>query len=312
MHRRAALLLPLLAALPAAAQAPLRFHTAGPGSAFLPYGEGMAAFLARQGVSVTVERSAGSLENLARVQDDPGAIGTAFLGSVVDALRGAPAAGGRVHDRVRALFPMYETSFHIGARRDSGITTAAQLAGRRVGAGPAGGPAETFLRALMAARGMALEVVSGDPAALATALAEGRIDALWQGAVVPIPSLVAAQGQADVVVFGLTAEEVAAVRARMPYLAPSTAAPGTYRGQAAPVLSFAAWNFVVGNAALADAAATALVTAAMAATDPRVEIHPLAGGTRAENAAANTVLAWHPAAARVFAARGVALPPITP
>ena len=40
-----------LAALPAAAQAPLRLFTAGAGSAFLPYGEGLAAFLAKQGVA---------------------------------------------------------------------------------------------------------------------------------------------------------------------------------------------------------------------------------------------------------------------
>ena len=312
MRRRPLLLLPLMAPLSAAAQTPLRFYTAGPGSAFLPYGEGLAGLLARRGVAVTVERSAGSLENLAKAQDDATAIGCAFLGSAVDALRGTPAAGGRVHDKVRALFPMYETSFHVGALRTSGIASIPALAGKKVGAGPAGGPAETFLRALMAARGLSVQVVSGDPAVLARQLVAGEIDALWQGAVVPIPSLVAAQAAGDVVVFGLTAEEVAAVRGRMPYLAESVAAPGTYKGQTAPIRSFAAWNFVVGNAALPDAAATALVAAAMSATDPKAEIHPLASGTMPANAGANTVVPWHPAAARFFTARGVRLPAITP
>jgi TRAP transporter TAXI family solute receptor len=312
MRRRPLLLLPMLAPFAAAAQAPLRFYTAGAGSAFLPYGEGLTAFLAKRGVAVTVERSAGSLENLAKVQDDSGAIGTAFLGSAVDALRGTQAAGGRVHDKVRALFPMYETSFHVGALRASGIASVPALAGKKVGAGPAGGPAETFLRALLAARGLSVQVVSGDPGELARQLVAGEIDALWQGAVVPIPSLVAAQAAGDVVVFGLTAEEVAAVRGRMPYLAESAAAPGMYKGQAAPILSFAAWNFVVGNAALPEAAAEALVAAAMSATDPRAEIHPLAGGTMPANAGANTVLPWHPAAARFFTARGVRLPATTP
>ena len=311
MRRRPLLAASLLAAFPAGfparAQTPLRLHTAGAGSAFLPYGEGLAAFLARQGIALTVERSAGSLENLARVEDDPASLGTAFLGSVVDALNGTPAAGGRAHHNIRALFPMYETSFQAAARRDSGIARFADLAGKRVGAGPARGPAEVFFRAALNAAGMAAEVVSGDPAALAGALARGEIDALWQGAVVPIPALVTAQAQADVVVFGPDDATVRAVVARLPYLAPTTVPVGTYRGQYVPIASFAAWNFVVGNAALPEEAAYAVTRAALSAGDPAREIHPSAAGTRAENARANAVVAFHPGAGRALAERGVSV-----
>jgi TRAP-type uncharacterized transport system substrate-binding protein len=82
-------------------------------------------------------------KNLARVEDDPNALGTAFLGSVWDALQGAPAARERRHQNLRALFPMYETSFQLVALQARRITGFAQLDGRRVGAGPA----ESFLRA---------------------------------------------------------------------------------------------------------------------------------------------------------------------
>ncbi len=308
MQRRHLIALPLVTLpLAARAQAPLRLYTAGAGSAFLPYGEGLAAHLARGGVQVSVERSAGSLENLAKAEDDPNALGTAFLGSVADALAGTPAAGGRVHGRVRALFPMYETSFQAAALRSSGIARLADIAGKRVGAGPARGPAEVFLRAAMAAAGIEAQVVSGDPAALATALARGEIDALWQGAIVPIPSLVAAQQQGDAIVFGPGAEIAAEVVRRLPYLAPTTIPPGTYRGQEAPIASFAAWNFVVGNAALPEEAAYQLTRAALSAGDPAREIHPSAAGTRPENARANAILPFHPGAARYYAERGVSV-----
>jgi uncharacterized protein len=310
MNRRT-LLAATATATPALAQAaPLKLYGAGAGSAFLPYAEGLATFLRGAGIAAEARTSTGSLQNLGFVEDDAGALGTAFLGSVQDALTGTPAAGGRLHVAVRALFPMYETAFHIAALASSGLTGFAQLAGKRVGAGPARGPAETFLRAACEAAGITVEVVSGDPAAMSEGLLAGRMDALWQGAIVPIPSLVAVLSRAPAVVFGPGAEVAARVVARMPYLAPSVAAPGTYAGQAAPVESFAAWNFVIANAALADDVAFAVTRAVLGATDPARQIHPSAAGTRAANAGTNRILAFHPGAARYYREAGVALPAI--
>ncbi len=297
------------AVTPAAAQTPLLLHTAGPGSAFLPYGTGVAAYLTRAGVPVEVRQSTGSLQNLTRVEDDPNSLGTAFLGSVADALAGTAAAGGRRHMRLAALFPMYETSFQVAALRASGLASFAQLAGKRVGVGPARGPAEIFFRAAAETAGVVpAEIVGGDPAALAADVVAGRLDALWQGAIVPIPSLVAVTTGADAVVFGLLPETVAAVTSRLPYLSPSTVPAGTYRGQTAPIATFAAWNFVVANRDLPDATAYALTRAVLAATDPAAQMHPMAAATLGRNAATNRILPFHPAAARAYAEAGIALP----
>ena len=299
------------AATPALAQgAPLKVYGAGAGSAFLPYAEGLAAFLRNAGIAAEVRTSTGSLQNLTFVEEDAGAIGTAFLGSVQDALLGTPAAGGRRHVAVRALFPMYETAFHVAALASSGITGFAQLAGKRVGAGPARGPAETFLRAACEAAGISVDVVSGDPAAMSEGLLGGRMDALWQGASGPIPSLVAVLDRAAAVVFGPGAEIASRVVARMPYLAASATAPGTYAGQTATVESFAAWNFIIANAALPDDAAQAVTRAVLGASDPARQIHSSAAGTRAANAGTNRILAFHPGAARYYREAGVALPAI--
>ncbi len=309
MNRRT--LIAATAAAPVLAQgAPLKVYGAGAGSAFLPYAEGLVGLLRGAGIAAEARTSTGSLQNLSLVEDDAGAIGTAFLGSVQDALSGTPAAGGRRHVAVRALFPMYETAFHVAALATSGITGFSQLAGKRVGAGPARGPAETFLLAACEAAGITVEVVSGDPAAMSEGLLAGRMDALWQGAIVPIPSLVAALARAPAVVFGPGAEVAARVVARMPYLAASMTQSGTYAGQAAPVASFAAWNFIVANAALPDDTAYAVTRAVLGTTDPARQIHPSAAGTRAENAGTNRILAFHPGAARYYREAGVVLPAI--
>jgi len=92
-------------------------------------------------------------------------------------------------------------------------------------------------------------------------------------------------------------------------LGPAAArAPGTYPGQAEPIHSFAAWNFVAANRALPEAAAHRATQAARSASDPAREISPAAAATRPQNAAANRILPFHPGAARLYVELGVRLP----
>src|ERR1700728_2844826 len=116
---------------------PVTFMTAGEGSAFLPYGQGITAYLASKGIPIEVKKSAGSNENLSGVDASATTIGTAFIGSAYDAVNGTGWAAGHKHENVRALFPMYETSFQIGVLRNSAIRSLADLDGKKVGVGPA-------------------------------------------------------------------------------------------------------------------------------------------------------------------------------
>ena len=302
--------LTVLAATPASAQtaAPVTFMTAGDGSAFLPYGQGMAAYLARKDIRVEIKKSGGSNDNLMAVSASAMTIGTAFMASAYEAITGTGLFAGHKHDNVRALFPMYETSFQVAALRNSGLRSLADLDGKKVGVGPARGPAEGFFRAAAEVAGIRPVIVNGDPAALSKLVLIGEIDALWQGAVVPIPSLTAVADQADAVVFGLSDTEVAAVLARLPALSPTTIQPGTYKGQTTEIKSFSAWNFVVANKDLPDETAYAITKAVLSAADPKSEIYPTAMGTRAANAANNLILPFHPGALRFYREAGIALP----
>jgi TRAP transporter TAXI family solute receptor len=302
--------LTVLAATPASAQttAPVTFMTAGDGSAFLPYGQGMAAYLARKDIRVEIKKSGGSNDNLMAVSASAMTIGTAFMASAYEAITGTGLFAGHKHDNVRALFPMYETSFQVAALRNSGLRSLADLDGKKVGVGPARGPAEGFFRAAAEVAGIRPVIVNGDPATLSKLVLIGEIDALWQGAVVPIPSLTAVADQADAVVFGLSDTEVVAVLARLPALSPTTIQPGTYKGQTTEIKSFSAWNFVVANKDLPDETAYAITKAALSAADPKSEIYPTAMGTRAANAANNRILPFHPGALRFYREAGIALP----
>lgn len=309
--RRSLLASPALRSIAEGAAAPshprLTIHTAGRGTAFMTYGEAAARLLSRHGVMAAAEASTGSLENLAAVEDDAHALGTAFLGSAWDAVQGTPAAGGRKHVNLRALWPMYETSFQVAALASTGLTSFAQLDGRRIGAGPARGPAETFLLAATEAAGIRVEVVSGGHGEMVRGLLEGRMDALWQGAIVPIPAIQEALAQAPCAVFGPGAEVAARVAQRLPMLAPVLVPGGAYAGQAAPIESFAAWNFIVANQALPEETAYAITRAMLTVADPARDIGPVAATTRKEAAAQNRVLPFHAGAARFYREVGVRL-----
>lgn len=279
----------------------LTLMTAGPGSAFLPYGQGLVrAIAANGGPVVTVKESKGSIENLSAVDADAALLGTAFLGSAFDAVNGTGFANGRKHTNVRALFPMYETAFMFAALRARGLSNLRSLHGKKVGCGPAAGPAEGYFRAAAEIAGISPVIVSGTPADQGKQLLAGEIDAFWQGAVVPIPSLSAVADAADCVVFGLSDEEVAAMRARFPFMAEARVAAGVYRGQTSDIRSLAAWNVVVAHKDLPDDIAYRLTMAALTASDLVQHAGSAAGSTKASNAGVNSVLPYHPGSARAL------------
>ena len=141
-------------------------------------------------------------------------------------------------------------------------------------------------------------IVNGDPAALVKLVTTGEIDALWQGAVVPIPSLSEVANQADAVVFGLSDAEVAAMLLKFPQLSATTVPAGNYKGQTTEIKSVSAWNFVVANKDLPADTAYAITKAVLLADDPKSQIYPTAAGTLANNAANNRIMPFHPGAMR--------------
>lgn len=308
IDRRHALALLATAALPlrhASAQgATLAFATAGPGSAFLPYGQGIAKAIASSGIVLDIKESKGSNENLDLADASPTTIGCAFLGSALEALNGTGFAKDRPHRNVRALFPMYETAFMWGVLKSRKLSSLRDLDGRTVGCGPAAGPAEDYFRAAAAISGIKPAVVGGTPAEQARQLETGAIDAFWQGAFVPIPSLVAASSAADCDVFGLSETEIAGMAKRFPFMADASYPIGTYRGQTAPIKTVAAWNCVVGHKDMPEATAYGLTKAVLSAKDLS-GAGPAAASTHAANAGKNKVVPYHPGAIRALAEMGV-------
>ncbi len=150
-------------------------------------------------------------------------------------------------------------------------------------------------------------IVNGDPAELAGRVVAGEIHALWQGALVPIALLSEVANKADVVVFGLSDAEVAAMLKTFPQLTATTVPPGSYKGQAVEIKSVSEWNFVIANKDFPIDIAYAITKAVLSAVDPKSENYPTAASTLAGNAAVNRIMPFHPGAMRFYAEAGIKL-----
>src|SRR3984893_15969331 len=84
---------------------------------------------------------------------------------------------GQKFRRMRALFPMYDTPFQPVFLRRSGITTIAQLDNKRLGVGPRGGTAGTYVPAIVKVLGISAEISNGPHGLMDTELPAGRYDA---------------------------------------------------------------------------------------------------------------------------------------
>ncbi|MBV8536730.1 MAG: TAXI family TRAP transporter solute-binding subunit [Alphaproteobacteria bacterium] len=286
----------------------LTLAAAGAGSAFLAFGKAIAPALQRHArIDLTIRETKGSNENVELVSTGQVALAALNMGPGFDAWNGRGPFAGRPLRGMRALVPMYETPFHTIALRASGIAKLADLAGRRVGVGPAGGPGEVFFKGIADALGIRATLATGSPAEMGQKVLAREIDAFWWGSGLPSEPFAEVTQTAEAVVFGFTADEAQAFRRLFPYFAPFEIPAGTYRGQAAPLRSMAVWNFVVGHDAVPVDTAYALTAALLGHADEVAAAYPPARSMRANNAGANTFMPFHPGAVRYYREAGVAL-----
>lgn len=287
----------------------LSLYGGAAGGAFLPYAQGLAAFLSRDpALPVRAMESGGSIANLTIVQRDPNAIGLAFLPTVQEAVTSKGFAQGRNYGNIRALLPAFRSTYQIAVRRESDIGRILDLDRKRVGVGPAGGTDELLFA--VAAKDLYLkpQFVNGTITELGESLLAGGIDALWVGARSPIPAISAVTGNGGARVIGLSAWDLAGLTARYPYLTPAIVPANTYPGQTRPFATVASWNLLVVNKDLPEEKALAIVKAILEARDPEKDIHPFANETRAEFLGENRVAEYHPGLLRYLRERPAKAP----
>ncbi|NBB84141.1 MAG: TAXI family TRAP transporter solute-binding subunit [Alphaproteobacteria bacterium] len=284
--------------------------TASQGGTYFTYGSGWANLVGEAlGVTGGGEVTGGPVQNAALVQTGELEMGMVTMGPAFAAWTGnSPLAPGLEHDKLRAMFPMYQTPFSIITLASSGIDSVASIPdGASVGVGPAGGTSDTYFPDMLELLGADIEKRNGGASDLAGQLQDGLIDVFAFAAGVPVSAFSQLEAQVDVNIFGFTEDEVETLLAEFP-VSRLTIPADTYQSTEADIQTVAMWNFAIASADLPEDFVYEVVKTVMENHDQMMEIHSAARETLPENYDKNTFLPWHPGAVRWFEENGYDIP----
>jgi uncharacterized protein len=257
---------------------------------------------------ITVQATAGTVENLRRLEAGEGELAFALGDAVADASAGNREAGfDEKFDKLRGIARLYPNIIQIVASKNSGIASLADLKGKRVGVGAKGSGTLINAAAIFKAAGLGFEDLSQvdySPFGTAVRLVEdGTLDATVQTAGLGVESLrhLLATGNARLI--PIPAEIVAKIGS--PVYVAAVIPTATYDGQIAEVATASIPNFLVTRAGVSDETAYLMTKLLFANLGELVKTHPAAKGIDLTTATAGMPIPLHPGAERYYREAGL-------
>lgn len=232
-----------LLSVDAVAKDRLAFSGGPEGGTFQYFSNGISSRLSRvlSDVDVSNMASAGSLENLRRVNSGEADFGIVYSGDTYLGRNGRLTKDTNEYTKVQALAYLYGAPAHLVVLKKSGIATVSDLVGKRVAVGGAGsgaaGAAQRYFTSLGLWDEMKVEFLGYSKAA--EAMGDGLIDAFWVFAGFPNASVIQAAASNEIVMLDVVgAAEGTDFFADYPFYTPVTIPAGTYRGVDQEIRSF--------------------------------------------------------------------------
>ncbi len=225
------------------AEASLSFSGGPEGGTFQYFSNGMATRLSKKvdGVKVSNMASAGSGENLRRVNSGEADFGIVYSGDTFLGRNGRLTKDTNKYENVHAIAYLYGAPAHLVTLTDSGINSVADLKGKRVAVGGAGSgaanAAERFFGALGLWDNMDVEFLGYSKAA--SAMGDKQIDAFWVFAGFPNSSVIQAAASNKIKIISVAdAGEKGGFFKSFPFYTKVTIPAGTYSGVDYEINSF--------------------------------------------------------------------------
>lgn len=218
-----------------AAKTRLAFSGGPDGGTFQYFSNAISSRLSRMEKDVEVSNmaSAGSVENLRRVNSGDADFGIVYAGDIYLARNGRLTNDTRKYPNVLAMSYLYGAPAHLVVLASSGINSVNDLAGKRVAVGPAGSGAAASAQRYFAGVGLwdkiSTEFIGYSQGA--SALGDKLIDALWVFAGYPNSSVIQAAASNGIKLLSLVeAGEATDFFSENPYYTKVVIPKGTYQG----------------------------------------------------------------------------------
>jgi uncharacterized protein len=284
--------------------------TASPGGIYYVYGEELAKILTEKlGVTVNPLPTQGAIHNVKLLDNGGAQLALITMSTGLEGWNGAGDwTGGKKFRNIRALFPMYDNPFQAVVLQRSGITTFAQLDGKRIGVGPRAGNGGTYGPVIFKIVGISPELSYGSYNDVATELLAGRIDALVTLLGAPVPAIQKVDAKEPVTFLNLSSEQMDAIRKAIPAFGPAKIVAGTYRLLDKDYVTIGVPNFVIGQADLPEGLVYQLVKAVFENQPRLAKATSAASDTLPQNVVKDTFLPFHRGAVRYYREIGISIP----
>lgn len=205
--------------------------------------------------SIKAQSSAGSVENLRKVDAGKSHFGVVYSGHVYQGRNGLMKGDTKKYEKVLAMSYLYGAPAQLVVRADSGIKSVKDLTGKKVGVGNAGSGAfancELFFTHMGVWDKIERNAMGYNDAA--AAFGNNQLDAFWLFTAFPSGAVIMAAQTNDIALINLDKDaEESGFYKKFPYFAKLSVPAGTYRNVAAETPSFQDSTLWVANADVPD------------------------------------------------------------
>ena len=259
---------------------------------------------------VRAQSSAGSVENLRKVDSGKAQMGVVYSGHVYLGRNGQMKNDPKKYEDVMAVAWLYGAPAQLVVRKDSGIKSTADLVGKKVGVGNAGSGAFANCELFFTHMGIwdKIERSAMGYNDAAQAFGNNQLDAFWLFTAFPSGAVIMAAQTNDIELINLGMDaEKSGFFEKYPYFSKITVPAETYRGVSQESPSFQDSALWVANAKVSDDTVYNMLS--MIYTDEGLA-HMLEQKKTFKNMSLNTgaqgvVTPWHPGALKFWKEKGM-------
>ncbi len=264
---------------------------------------------AEHNLKCTAPSTGGSIANINAIKAGDMDMGVAQSDWQFHAYNGSSEFEGNKFDKERAVFSVHGEPFTVIARADAGISTFADLKGKRVNIGNPGSGQYATMQVVMDALGWTMDdfALASElkPAEQAAALGDNKVDAIIYTVGHPNGSIQEAVSTVDAVLIPVTGPEIDKLIADNPYYAAASVPGGMYKGTDSDVATFGVKATFVTSSDVDDEVVYQVVKAVFDNFDRFKKLHPAFENLSEEQMIKDGLSApLHPGAEKYYKERG--------